>query len=241
MTQTETKRGFQFLYFTEFKWIDIGQKDYFGGEPNSSRVYKAIDDSKLFWRIPLGDSGGIALEKDQTINEDHDQWSCDYVEITKKNLLDLDICLDDLKGMRDALRDPLADFTTTHNEGDDFVVHGEERAEEERSMSKEAHKKLITLMKESLKELRAFDMDHYETMIALTTMISEALATPSHIALTDGIAWSEKTGKIANITMATQNLESYLNTNKAGAVAASDLIDAIYSITIEIIRLKKGN
>ena len=207
----------KYLYIHSWIWKDMEGEKIFDGRPKSGRVYLA-DEQKAVYRIILKTADrfmGIDLPKELMVSEgNHESWDCNIELVTARNLLDLGISTPDLKMM------------------------AEEEEPQEPVMDKDAlMEKLLDDLGSSLYMLNDFDEDMYEAIVKITTRVSDALSNPQYVSLLDGLAWSPQTAKISNVTLATNHLEAYLNNNKESDI--SSLLDAIFQISIEIIRKHK--
>jgi len=211
--------GHKYLYIHHFDWKEPEAMERFGEEPKSNSVYLA-ENNKAFYRVILSSSpdmfAGFVLEK-KLMEGEYDAWDCDVEEVTIKNLLSLNILNKDLKMMSED------------------VVEDEEIPQQERN------KEFVLLddLAESLYALKEFDNDFYEALTSMTTKIADAIASPNYIQLTEGLSFNPVTAKIANISIASNLLESHIN-NK-DELALSDLLDAIYYLTLETTRIHKMN
>ena len=204
---------FKYLYIHQFEWTNESGDLDFNGEPKNGSVYRA-EDHKKYYRITLSENQqyiGFHLEKDMMQGE-YPSWECDIEEITMGNLFDLNISNKDLQMM----------------------------AEEESQLAEEEvdqEQMLLDDLGSSLFMLNDFDSDIYEAVTKVTTLVSDALASPSYIQIADGLAWDNRTAKVSNISIATYLLESYLNEQEP--LKMTDLINAIYQLILETARVHK--
>lgn len=210
----------KYLYIHQFDW-KVNEMA-FQEEPRTKGVYLAEETEKAY-KITFPQENdmltGFVLEK-KLMKGEFETWDCDIEEITIDNLMDLKISTGDLKMM-------------AQSDKKDLGI-AEEQAEgtlEEMG--------LLDELGESLSMLKDFDADHYEALTSMATKISDAIASPSYIQLTDGLSFDPKTARIANISIATNLLESHIN-NK-NELDLSDLLDAVYYLTLEVIRIHKTN
>ena len=213
--------GHKYLYINQFDWKDASVD--FQEEPKTNSIYKA-EENKKFYRVILsvvnGAARGFDLEK-KLMKGEFDTWDCDVEEVTLDNLFDLAISNKDLKMMAE--------------DGDSI----KEGIAEEQAEDSLAEMTLLNGLGESLYELKEFDLDHYEALTSMTTKISDAISSPTYIQLTEGLSFDPRAARIANISIATNLLESHIN-NK-NELDLSDILDAIYYLTLEVIRIHKTN
>ena len=203
----------KYLYINQFDWMNESGDLDFNGEPKKGSVYSAEDHPK-YYRITLSENQkyiGFHLEKSMMVGE-YENWECDVEEITMDNLFNLNISNKDLQMMAE---------------------------EEDRSVEEEVDQEQMLLddLGSSLFMLNDFDTDVYEAVTKVTTLVSDALASPSYIQIADGLAWDNRTAKVSNISIATYLLESYLN--EKDPLKMSDLINAIYQLVLETARIHK--
>lgn len=197
-----------FLFFREFKWKTPEKLPY----PKEGRVYLSVDEKDNFI-VPFDDGTGLFLEKDSLTGE-YETWDCDVDEVTFDNILELPIKAEDIKMM-----------ATVEETGE-----VEMQAEEDNA-------NIVKELGSSLYMLREEDPDAYEAVVSMVTMIADGLVGGNYIELTSDLSWNPATAKIANVTAATMQIESYLN--ESNPTKIGDLLNAIYTLTVEIVRKHK--
>lgn len=201
-------KGKTFLFFREFEWNTPQKNTY----PKEGRVYLSAIEKKNFV-VPFNDGTGLFLEK-ELMEGEYENWNCNVEEVTIDNLLDLPIKADDIKMMA--------------NIEDTGEVAMETPSE---------YSSIIEDLGSSLFMLRDEDPDSYEALVSMMTILSDGLLGGNYIALTNDLSWNPATAKIANVTAATLQIESYLN--ESDPTKIGDILNAIYTLTVEIVRKHK--
>jgi len=213
-------RKHKYLYIHQFDW-KVNEMA-FQEEPRVGGVYLAEETEKAYKiTFPIDDDmiTGFVLEK-KLMKGEFETWDCDIEEVAIDNLMDLKIATKDLKMMAEG------------SEGDYDM-------DEEMDIGMAKEMWLLDELGDSLSALRDFDVEHYEALTSMATKISDAISSPSYIQLTDGLSFDPKSARIANISIAANLLESHIN-NK-NELDLSDLLDAVYYLTLEVIRIHKTN
>jgi hypothetical protein len=92
-------------------------------------------------------------------------------------------------------------------------------------------------LESSLFMLRDQDEEAHEAVTSMMTVISDELTGTNYLTLTSDLSWNPATAKVANVTAAALQIESYLNEKDPHNLG--DLLEAIYSLTVEVIRKHK--
>jgi hypothetical protein len=198
-----------FLFFRKFHWNTPDGMVF----PKEGRVY--LSDSEGDRHIvPFEDSTGLFLEK-ESMNGEFETWSCEVEEITLDNLLDLPITANDIKMM-----------AATENIMDGMLDHEENH-----------ERRILDEMGSSLFLLKDDDPDAYEAFLKIITLLSDSYSSRAYIALTDDLMWNPVTARLSNITLASYQLESYLNEKDPTKIG--DLLNSIYTLFTEVVRKHK--
>jgi len=209
--------GYKYLYINQFDWKDVDRDINFNGEPKTNSVYLA-ENHNTFYRVILSrDVGlmGFVLEK-KLMEGEYDNWVCDVEEVGIKNLLMLGISNKDLKMMA-------ADVEET----------------QEQPPQQETEFSLLDSLGKSLYMLKDFDPEFYEAVTSMTTKIADAISSPSYIQLTEGLSFHPQAARNSNVSIATYLLECHLNAIDKSEL--KDLLDAVYYLTLEVVRIHKMN
>jgi hypothetical protein len=90
-----------FIYIDDFNFHDEESKDRFYGHPIVGKVYKALKVERgedVIFKIPLESiDGAVGIILEGVERDGPGKWSHKLFEVTDRNIIDLNISLDDLK------------------------------------------------------------------------------------------------------------------------------------------------
>jgi DNA-directed RNA polymerase subunit F len=91
------EHDFVYLYVKSFKWSDLERSDDIGGHPAPGKVYRALrnKNNKTYGILVDNPPTRILLETLEASDETRN-YTCSIVEITPKNIIDLQILEEDL-------------------------------------------------------------------------------------------------------------------------------------------------
>jgi len=208
--------NYKYLYIHKFGWLDEQGTLDFDGEPKSNTVYKA-DEEEYFYKISLQQNQekvGIAIQKDGLIcdGEDGESWTCEIEVVTSENLFDLNISEQDLSMMANEV---------SHKIG--FNPEG-------------LNKVLMSEMKDALLDLKSFDVEMFEAMTSITTLMSKSMTSSPYITITDGLAWHPRSAKISAVSNSVMCLQRYINDEEDDT---NEVLEAIFIMITELMRQHK--
>ena len=206
---------YKYLYINNFEWTDEGMMDDFGDNPKDGGVYKAKNES-LFYKINIDssnpESAGVAIQKRELVNDGEDSaWICDIELVSAENLFTLDISEQDLSMMA--------------NDKDSPEEIGQDNL----------NKTLMSQMKDSLLTLKDFDVEMFEALSRVTTLMAMSITDSPYITLTDGLTWHPHTAKVSAVSLAVGHLERYLNSDDD----TNDVLEALFVMITEMMRQHK--
>lgn len=83
---------FKYLFVKKFKWIDITRAEVYQGHPRAGMVYRAIHGNNTNnYKVVISPTNTLLTDELIVTEEQEDSLVCEMVEITKQNIIQLNI------------------------------------------------------------------------------------------------------------------------------------------------------
>jgi hypothetical protein len=233
---------FKYLYINSFKWLSLEESYGINGHPASGRVYRAEfnHNDKSYGIVVEEKRTKLLLDTLQSAGEPRG-YTCDVVEISLDNILNLDIKLEDLKQINAWIESGNQDIVEEQNDPVldkqlipimSFVNRSIEQAIEDRNQAADSLELLMALNQVNSIHFEIVS-DLIETLIEMnsTEIDDVSLTTPPTASLAkslNGMGW--------NIGKVYEALERYSGPDRRSNEYPEDLTEAMVNIVKELER-----
>ena len=240
LSDTAKNTQFLYLYIKDFKWENVIDTEKFHGHPKSKRVYRAALNSdtngyRLFYK-PEDSKNHVAIIIHHLMGYEGG-YTSDIVELTKQNILDLEITESDLDSLIEWQGNSNADLKKMYGfdkpAPQTIQILGIDEIREMVNRTDEQEK--ITEFINSSSELHDIDGLTFDSIHMIIDHLLESQPEDSSFDAIN-ITTSKEHGAGHNVGKALNLLSVYLSENQRVSLDVDDLLGAINHLITELNR-----
>lgn len=228
----------RYVYVNAFKWKDTVSSEMYAGHPRAGKVYRAVYNTNTNnYRIGLpGTPHFFVFPKLILTEEDEAECTCDMVEITKENIVQLNLPEDGLDQMTQWIETDNNDLREVTPE-EKNIKNGLQRLQKAVSDQELEEIRLMSQAQQVIQDIYLVDTSLLNVYLDIGRLLyKRSMEEPITHDLRRG-----SDGRGINIFSATNHINDYMRPVKAGGDYKESIEEAIIDLTIELERRKLNN